>query len=295
LTLATRSRPPRWRVATLVAAAALGAACASQPVASPAPPAAPASAAGDTAGQSRRANAFFEHAWEARIALSPEAQTVLGRRTNYDRWSERTDAAAQVEEALLRNQLATLRLTLDRDTLDRQTRLSYDLFIEDTERSLADAPFRRHHFLFDQMNGQQAEVPAFLEGKEVIFHVLGTDSRGQNSATQVVGYVEGSPRWTELLSRGSQLLDYDDQRVLYQIADGSTYVAHLAGALGKACWTLVPFAPDWRWALAGDDSSWYPSMRLFRQPARGDWASVAAELAQAMKQEGALSPAHLAA
>ena len=87
---------------------------------------------------------------------------MLGRRTNYDRWSERTDAAAQVEEALLRNQLATLRSTFDRDTLDRQTRLSYDLFIEDTERSLADAPFRRHHFLFDQMNGQQAEVPAFL-------------------------------------------------------------------------------------------------------------------------------------
>jgi uncharacterized protein (DUF885 family) len=162
LTPATRSRPHRWRVATLAAGAALGAACASQPVPSPAEPTAPASAAVDTAGQSRRANAFFERAWEARIALSPEAQTVLGRRTNYDRWSERTDAAAQAEEALLRNQLATLRSTFDRDTLDRQTRLSYDLFIEDTERALADAPFRRHHFLFDQMNGQQAEVPAFL-------------------------------------------------------------------------------------------------------------------------------------
>ncbi|HEV3050424.1 MAG TPA: hypothetical protein VGX50_08960, partial [Longimicrobium sp.] len=72
-------------------------------------------------------------------------------------------------------------------------------------------------------------VPAFLEGKELIFHVLGTDSRGQNSATQVVGYVEGSPRWTEIVSRGSQLLDYDDQRVLYQGADGSTYLANRAG------------------------------------------------------------------
>ena len=135
-------------------------------------PTAPASAATDTAGQSRRANAFFEQAWEARIALSPEAQTVLGRRTDYDRWSERTDAAAQAEEALLRNQLATLRSTFDRDTLDRQARLSYDLFIGDTERALADAPFRRHHFLFDQMNGQQAEVPAFL----INLHAIASES-----------------------------------------------------------------------------------------------------------------------
>jgi len=173
LTPATRSRPPGWRVATLVGAAALGAAaCASQPVASPAVPTAPASAATDTAGHSRRANAFFEQAWEARIALSPEAQTVLGRRTDYDRWSERTDAAAQAEEALLRNQLATLRSTFDRDTLDRQARLSYDLFIGDTERALADAPFRRHHFLFDQMNGQQAEVPAFL----INLHAIASES-----------------------------------------------------------------------------------------------------------------------
>jgi hypothetical protein len=79
------------------------------------------------------------------------------------------------------------------------------------------------------------------------------------------------------------------------IADGSTHVAHLAGALGRRCWTLVPFAPDWRWALTGHDSSWYPSVRMFRQPARGDWASVVEELTRAVKQELALSPAPLAA
>ena len=172
---AARSRLAGWPAATLVCAAAVVAACASPPVGPAGAPAAPSPAVADTAAASRRANAFFEQAWEARIALSPEAQTVLGRRTNYDRWSERTDAAAQAEEALLESQLATLRTTFDRDVLDPQARLSYDLFIEDTDRRLADVPYRRHHFLFDQMNGQQAQVPALL----INFHAIASVSDAQ--------------------------------------------------------------------------------------------------------------------
>jgi hypothetical protein len=57
-----------------------------------------------------------------------------------------------------------------------------------------------------------------------------------------------------------------------------TAVAHLAGTLGKPLFLLLPFAADFRWLRGRDDSAWYPTARLLRQPAFGDWDSVVARL-----------------
>ncbi len=60
--------------------------------------------------------------------------------------------------------------------------------------------------------------------------------------------------------------------------------AHLAGALGVPVWTLLTIDPDWRWLLGRDDSPWYPSMRLFRQPKHGDWAGVMINVKKALEE-----------
>jgi len=62
-----------------------------------------------------------------------------------------------------------------------------------------------------------------------------------------------------------------------------TAVAHLAGAMGEDVWTLLPFAPDWRWMLGRDNSPWYLTMRLFRQPEPGCWEDVFQRVAEQLQ------------
>jgi len=69
-----------------------------------------------------------------------------------------------------------------------------------------------------------------------------------------------------------------------------TSVAHLAGALGRPVWIALKHVPDWRWTMAGAQSPWYPTARLFRQRHRDDWSPVFAEIAEALRAAAQTAP-----
>jgi tetratricopeptide (TPR) repeat protein len=87
---------------------------------------------------------------------------------------------------------------------------------------------------------------------------------------------------------GPELGDFADTAAALTALDllisADTSIVHLAGALGRPVWTMVPFSPDWRWLLGREDTPWYPTMRLFRQPKRRDWRSVMARVAEELSR-----------
>jgi hypothetical protein len=86
------------------------------------------------------------------------------------------------------------------------------------------------------------------------------------------------PETASLIDLTGHLQDFADTAALMSELDLIISIdsagAHLAGALCRPVWTLLPYVPDWRWGLCGETTPWYPTMRLFRQPTLGDWDSA---------------------
>ncbi|MEC9454076.1 MAG: tetratricopeptide repeat-containing glycosyltransferase family protein [Pseudomonadota bacterium] len=111
------------------------------------------------------------------------------------------------------------------------------------------------------------------------FHSLQVGPRaGDIAATGCAGLIR---------DHAPDLQDFADTAALVSALDlvisVDTSVCHLAGALGKPCWVVIPYTPDWRWLMQREDSPWYPSLRLFRQERFGDWPGVFECLSQALE------------
>lgn len=91
------------------------------------------------------------------------------------------------------------------------------------------------------------------------------------------------PTGMTLINLSEEIRDFEDTAAILTTVDLLISVdsspVHLAGALGRPAWVMLPFVPDWRWLQERSDTPWYPSLRLFRQPKTGDWDNVVTAMA----------------
>ncbi|MEM6706354.1 MAG: DUF885 domain-containing protein [Acidobacteriota bacterium] len=108
--------------------------------------------------------AFLDQIFEERVALAPERESRLGRKTEQQsQWNDRSDAFAAERIERARSDLDRLRADHSRDELSPQGQLSWDLFVFDTERAIANHAFRDHHYVVDQFNGQLSSLLTLLK------------------------------------------------------------------------------------------------------------------------------------
>jgi len=131
-----------------------------------------------------------------------------------------------------------------------------------------------------------------LPSLDVLAPLWDVDGVNFISLQKGAGEIEATNQTSELalINLGCQLEDFTDTAAVIMNLDlvicVDTAVAHLAGALGKPCWVLLPdYKTDWRWLKVRADTPWYPkTMRLFRQSTMGDWATVVREIVCALNQ-----------
>ena len=124
------------------------------------------------------------------------------------------------------------------------------------------------------------QLAPFAAARGVKFYSLQKGPPGEQAKNPPVGL--------ELVDLGPELNDFVDTAAVMSLMDliitTDTSVPHLAGALGRSVWVMLQLVPDFRWLHDRTDSPWYPTMRLFRQPSRGDWDSVITRVVDALSQ-----------
>jgi tetratricopeptide (TPR) repeat protein len=139
----------------------------------------------------------------------------------------------------------------------------------------AGSPFHRN----DRNRSCQIKAMAPLSQTQgVHFYGLQTGLAGQEAQTHPdIHFHNLGHRLNDLSDTAAAIAHLD------LVISVDTAVLHLAGALGRSAWGVLPYAPDWRWMLDRTDSPWYPTLRLFRQAKPGDWTAVFDQVARALQ------------
>lgn len=140
-------------------------------IAAPAPAASSAAPAAAASAQDARLTAFLDEAFQAQVALSPQTQTALGLKTNYDRLDDNTEAGRERARALRRSQLQQMRAQFDPATLSPAGRLSYQLAEYNSERAEAAWQWRWHSFPATNFSSPLGGIPVFLINQHRIDNV----------------------------------------------------------------------------------------------------------------------------
>jgi len=127
---------------------------------------------------------------------------------------------------------------------------------------------------------QPAKLASLVKIPDIRFYSLQTGSAAEE--------IRAATDNLHLIDLGSELQDFVETAAVLASLDllitVDTAAAHLAGAMGRPVWLMLPYSPDFRWMLDRADAPWYPTMRLFRQPRPGDWDSVLESVAQELQK-----------
>lgn len=140
----------------------------------------------DTISESDKANAFFDRVFDERVARYPERQTYLGIKKDYGEWDDSTDAMAQRELEITKENLAWLKESIDYEKLDAQTKISYLMWVERAEGQIRNFKYRNYNYPVNQMFGRHTGVPSFL----INMHLAGDDSDAENYVERLQGVDE---------------------------------------------------------------------------------------------------------
>lgn len=116
----------------------------------------------EIAQESKRANEFFDHSFDNAVNRNPEFQTSLNIKTDYNKWTDRSDSGAIAENEIIKKDLDDLRAQIDYDKLDEITKLSFRYYEFQAQQQIAMFPWRFHNYPVNQMDGIQSSIPAFL-------------------------------------------------------------------------------------------------------------------------------------